>query len=294
MLVVTPTIASTATHAAHPSRVVQTVPIPSMSPDDVFYKIRAVFRTHRPPPPFETYTLVRQNNDAEGYPDYASSYTFAVWVRTLDKAAMARQIFRLGAIGPLEFMRPQFNDVAPDNDHPEFDDPGPPTADLFEPAPIRPHPVSWVPTPEPSGTLPPVISHAVVAINADYYVVTIDADDGLLHVVLTPRRDPERNRLRELWVDPHTFELERVLCTDRLAVDDGHHVDIYPVLFTVTVGRLDGVPIVTHIHGIVGGGYNGDDQIVEYSYEDIAFPRSLPEWYFDAHDYAAHLNDAPT
>lgn len=296
MLVVTPSVASTphATHATHALQTAQPVPLPSMSPDDVFYRIRNVFRSHRPPPPYETYTLVRQNNDAEGYPDYASSYTFHIWVRTSDKAAMARQVFRLGAFGPLEFMRPQFNDVAPDNDHPEYDDPGPPTADLFEPAPVHPHPVSWVPTPEPSGTPLPTIGYVNVTINADYYVVSIGADDDLLHVVLTPRRDPERNRLRELWVDPHTFEIERVLCTDRLAVDDGHRVEIFPVLFTVTVSHMDGIPIVTHIHGVVGGGYNGDDQIVEYSYENIAFPQSLPGWYFDPRDYADHVNDAPS
>ncbi len=291
-LVANPTVASTT--RPHASVSEQTVPLPAMSPDDVFYKIRAVFRSHRPPPTYETYTLVRQNNDAEGYPDYASSYTFHIWVRTTDKAALARQIFRLGAIGPLEFMRPQFNDVAPDNDHPEFDDPGPPTADLFEPAPVHPHPVSWVPTPEPSGTMPPIIARVGVTINADYYVVSIGADDGLLHVVLTPRRDPERNRLRELWVDPRTFELEKVLCTDRLAVDYGSgHVDIYPVLFTVTLGRLDGIPVVTHIHGVVQGGYNGDDQIVEYSFDDISFPKSLPDWYFDPREYASHVDQAP-
>jgi hypothetical protein len=269
------------------------VPIPRMSPDDVFYKIREVFRSHRPPPLYETYTLVRQNNDAQGYPDYASSYTFQIWARTSDKAAMARQVFRLGGYGPLEFLRPQFNDVAPNDDHPEYDDPGPPTADLFEPAPAHPHPISWVPTPEPTGTLPPLIGHVNVTINADYYVDAIDADDGLLHVTLTPRRDPERNRLRELWVDPRTFELEKVLCTDRLAVSNGSHVDVYPVLFTVTLGRLDGVPVVTHIHGVVEGGYSGDDQIVEYSFENVAFPSSLPSWYFDARDYASHLTDAP-
>ncbi len=281
-------------HAKPVARVATAVPLPSMSPDDVFYKIRAVFRSHRPPPLYEVYTLVRQNNDAEGYPDYASSYTFRIWTRTSDKAAMARQIFRLGGFGDPEFMRPQFNDVAPNDNHPEFDDPGPPTADLFEPAPEHPHPVSWVPTPEPTGTLPPIIQHVTITINADYYVDSVGANDGLLDVVLTPRRDPERNRLRELWVDPKTFELEKVLCTDRLAVDDGRHVTLYPTLFTVTMGRLDGIPIVTHIHGVVEGGYTGDDQIVEYSFEDISFPKMLPGWYFDARTYASHVNDLPT
>ncbi|HEY9086202.1 MAG TPA: hypothetical protein VIN40_09770, partial [Candidatus Tyrphobacter sp.] len=204
------------------------VPLPHMSPDDVFFAIRRVFRSHRPPPPFETYTLVRQNNDAEGYPDYASSYTFHIWCRTSDKAALARSIARLGAIGPLEFMRPQFNNVDGVADHPEYADPGPPTADLFEPAPIHPHPVTWVPTPEPTTTSAPVIARTSITINIDYYVVSVGADQGLLHVVLTPRRDPERNRLRELWVDPKTLELRKVVATDRLEVSGGGRTDIYP------------------------------------------------------------------
>lgn len=257
-----------------------------MSPDDIFYAIRRVFRSHRPPPPYIIYTMVRQNNDAEGYPDYATSYTYHIWCRTSDKAALARKISRLGAIGQLEFQRPLFN---------EDEDPGPPTADLFEPAPIHSHPITWVPTPEPTGTLPPVIASVQVSANLDYYVVSVGMDAGLLHLVLTPRRDPERNRLRELWVDPRTYELVKVIATDRLFVEgEGMRTQIYPVLFTITMAHLNGVPIVAHIRGVVQGGYNGDDQIVEYSYEDISFPKELPDWYFDPRAYASHTNDAPS
>lgn len=295
LLLLWPPSTHAATRAARhpPSSRAQAVPLPSMSPDQVFYKIRDVFRSHRPPPLYETYTLVRQNNDAEGFPDYASSYTFHIWCRTSDKAALARSISRLGAEGALEFLRPQFNNVSGTEDHPEYADPGPPTADLFEPAPAHPHPITWVPTPEPTNQ-PRVIARTVVTINMDYYVVSVGVDQGLLHVVLTPRRDPERNRLRELWVDPQTFELRKLVATDRLEVSDGRHSEIYPVLFTITLGRLDGIPIVTHIHGVVQGGYNGDDQIVEYSFENIAFPESLPSWYFDPATYASHVNDAPS
>jgi hypothetical protein len=270
--------------------------IARMSPNAVFYKIRDVFRSHRPPPPYETYTLVRQNNDAEGYPDYATSYTFHIWVRTSDKAALGRKISQLGAIGQLEFMRPQFNSVDAPEDQPELADPGPPTADLFEPAPVHPHPISWVPTPEPSQTPSlQVIAHERYEFNLDYWVISVGMDDGLLHVVLAPRRDPERNRLRELWADPKTFELRKVMATDRLEACDGpHRCQIYPTMFTITIGHLDGIPVVTHIHGVVGGGYNGDDQIVEYSFNDITFPKELPDWYFDASDYAQHVTDAPT
>lgn len=275
--------------------IIAAIPLARMSPDDVFYKIRDVFRSHRPPPTYETYTLVRQNNDAEGYPDYATSYTFHIWARSTDKAALGRKISQLRAIGQLEFMRPQFNSVDAPEDQPELADPGPPTADLFEPAPVHPHPISWVPTPEAAQTPSlQVIAHERYVFNLDYYVISVGMDDGMIHVVLAPRRDPERNRLRELWADPRTWELRKVMATDRLEACDGRHCQIYPTMFTITMGHLDGVPIVTHIHGVVGGGYNGDDQIVEYSFNDITFPKDLPDWYFNASDYSEHVTDAPT
>jgi hypothetical protein len=267
----------------------------SLTPDQVYYKIRDVFRSHRPPPTYESYTLVRADDTAEGYPDYADSYTFHIWMRTTDKAALGREISRLGAIGQLEFMRPQFNAVDAPPDHPELADPGPPTADLFEPAPVNPHPISWVPTPEPHYTPLPIIAHERFVFNLDYYVESVGIEDGLLHVVLAPRRDPERNRLRELFADPKTFELQKVVAMDRFEVcDDAHHCQIYPTRFTITMTHIDGMPVVTHVHGVVEGGYNGDDQIVEYSFKDIAFPQSLPDWYFDPRDYAQHAQDAPT
>ncbi len=267
----------------------------SLTPDQVYYKIRDVFRSHRPPPTYETYTMHRADNDAEGYPDYADTYTFHIWMRTTDKAALGRKFSNLGAIGQLEFMRPQFNAVDAPPDHPELADPGPPTADLFEPAPLHPHPISWVPTPEPHYTPLPIIAHQKFIFNLDYYVESVAMDGGLLHVVLAPRRDPERNRLRELFVDPKTFELKKVVAMDRFETCDGpHRCDIYPTRFTITLHHLDGIPVVTHIHGVVEGGYSGDDQIVEYSFTDIAFPKSLPDWYFDPRDYAQHAQDAPT
>ena len=98
---------------------------------------------------------------------------------------------------------------------------------------------------------------------------------------LTPIRDPERNRLREIYADRNTFELHKVVATDKLFIEPGNK--IYPVIFTITLQPLDGIPVVTHIHGIVGGGYDGDGQQVDYDFKDIQFPTTLPEWYFDPH-----------
>jgi len=114
------------------------------SPTRMLGLIRAKFRSHRPPPPYVVYTIERKQNISEGYPDYLESYTYHVWLRSSDRGALARKVYRDYFRGFLEFQRPAFNEAR---------DPGPPTADLFEPAPLHPQPVSFVPTPEPNQTV---------------------------------------------------------------------------------------------------------------------------------------------
>ena len=64
------------------------------SPQRVLGLIRAQFRSHRPPPFYETYTLVRSQKATNGYPDPVGSYTVHVWLRNTDRAALTRQVFR--------------------------------------------------------------------------------------------------------------------------------------------------------------------------------------------------------
>ena len=252
---------------------------PSLSPDDLLAAIRAKFRSHRPPPPFETYTLIRKQMTDYGYPDYVNSYTYHIWYRSSDHGALGRKISQLGDVGPLEFFRPLFNGPI---------DPGPPTADVFEPAPLHTYPPTFVPTPEVS--LPPVIATVKVHAEFDYHVTSVQKEGDELHLTLVPRRDPERNRLRQLWVDAKTLELRKLVATDKLFVP-GH--DPYPVLFTIEFQMFQGIPIITHIHGVVYGGYDGDGQTVDYDFNNTTFPASLPTWYFNPREYAQHLDEAP-
>lgn len=256
-----------------------TTPRPLPSGEELLSKIRARFRSHRPPPMFETYTLVRSQMTNYGYPDYVNSYTWHIWYRSPDHAALGRKESKLGAHGQLTFKRPMFN-VA--------DDPGPPTADVFEPAPAHTPPPDFVPTPEPTGLN--IIATVRVRGEFDYRVLNVEHVGDELHVKLEPRRDPDRNRLRELFVDAGTLDLKKVIATDKLFVEHG---PIYPVLFTINFSMLEGVPIITNIHGVVGGDYDGDGQIVDFDFKDVQFPKTLPSWYFDAHSYASHLDDAP-
>jgi hypothetical protein len=266
-------------------------PIPLPSPERLLYLIRRQFRSHRPPPPYVTYTLIRKQTLDDGYPDLLNSYTYHIWCRTTDRAALGRRVYRGSARGTLEFLRPSFNEPW---------DPGPPTADLFEPAPIHPHtsPRDFVPTPEPTGSLPPTIAVVTALGEFDYRVTRVANEGNQIHVSLQARRDPDRNRLRELYVDAKTLELKEVIATDKLydEGDSGKHV--YPMLFTVTLEWMHNMPIVTHIHGTptyqTDADYLGIDATVDYDFTDITFPSSLPDWYFDPRTYAQHVDDAPS
>ncbi len=255
---------------------------PTPTPQRVLGLIRAQFRSHRPPPPYETYTLIRSQKATNGYPDPTGTYTKHLWVRNLDRAALSRFVYRDDARGDLTFDRPAFNEAR---------DPGPPTADVFEPAPARPHPVSEVPTPEPRYTPLPIIGGVRAIIESDYRVDSLEVVGDEVHLHIYPIRDVERNRLREVWADKNTYELHKLIATDKLFVEGG---PVYPVTFTITMGVVQGIPVVTDIHGVVGGGYAGDGQEVDYKFNDITFPKSLPEWYFDQRQYAQHLKQAPS
>lgn len=276
--------------AATPKPTPSATPIPLPSPDRLLYQIRRQFRSHRPPPLYVTYTLVRKQTLDDGYPDLLNSYTYHIWCRTSDRAALGRRVYRGSSRGTLEFLRPSFNEPW---------DPGPPTADLFEAAPVHPHtsPRDFVPTPEPTGNLPLTIASVTVLGEFDYRVTRVVTEGGQIHLTLEARRDPDRNRLREIYVDAKTLELQEVVATDKLFDSDrGGH--FYPMLFTVTLTWMHDMPIVTHIRGTPtyekDAEYLGQDATVDYDFNDITFPATLPDWYFDPRSYAQHTDDAPS
>lgn len=270
-------------------------PLPAyttIAPVRVLGYIRRVYRAERHVAPYETYTMVRKQMTNYGYPDPLGSYTTHYWVRTLDRAALTRKVYRDDYDGDMAFDRPALNEAT---------DPGPPTADLFAPAPlhIHPNPQSYVPTPEPSAPPLKTIGSVVAFGESDYYVKSLTAEGNLLHLVLQPRRDPERNVLRQVWADKQSYEVRKIIAHDRLFTDDQ---GIFPVTFTYTLGRLDGQIVITHLHGIVEPRvehdgtqtqYGGDGRIVDFDFNDIAFPATLPDWYFNPREYAQHRSVAP-
>ncbi|MFN2448545.1 MAG: hypothetical protein ABR508_01955 [Candidatus Baltobacteraceae bacterium] len=267
-------------------------PYNSVQPVRVLGLIRRVYRAHRPPPPFEIYTMVRTQTTNYGYPDYAGSYTTRYWVRNQDRAALTRRLFRDDAEGDLNFQRPELNEAT---------DPGPPTVDLFAAAPVRqhPNPQAYVPTPEPSAEPFKNIASVIAIGEPDYNVTSLTSEGALMHLVLSPRRDPERNVLREIWADKKTYELRKIVAHDRLFTDDQ---GVFPVTFTYTLGYLRGTLLITRLHGIVepriesNGSkteYGGDGRTVDFEFKDISFPGSLPPWYFNPREYAQNQANAP-
>jgi hypothetical protein len=279
--------------AADPAPGATLPPYQSTAPVRILGIARRVFREHRPPPAYEVYTMVRTQMTNYGYPDPVGSYTTKYWVRNSDRAALTRKMFRDDYEGDLVFQRPALNEAT---------DPGPPTADVFAPAPLHQHanPLSYVPTPEPSAEPLKTIGSVVAIGESDYDVPKMDVEGELLHLTLKPRRDPERNVLREIWIDKHSYELRKIIAHDRLFTDDQ---GTFPVTFTYTLGYLQGTLVITHLHGIVEPRlerdgtqtvYDGDGRTVDFDFKDIAFPSSLPAWYFDPRQYAQNKEEAPT
>ena len=264
----------------------------TLTPIRILGWIRHVYREHRPPPPYETYTLVKKTMTSYNDVDPTGTYTVHYWVRNSDRAALMRKVYRDDYEGAMRFDRPALNQPR---------DPGPPTADLF--APAHPEPVSFVPTPEP--TEGPYKTLAVVKAfgEFDYDVSKMTVEGDELDLVLHPKRDPERNVLREIWVDKHTYVLKKVIAHDRMFVEEGH---VYPMKVTYTLGYLDNYVVITHIDATVlareahnGEQINdfadetGDADSLTIDFRDITFPQSLPAWYFDPGQYGQHLADAP-
>jgi len=244
-------------------------------------KIREVFRSHRPPPPYVSYTLVRRQDTLQGDPDLEWSYTYHIWCRSSDSAALARKVYGGKIRGPLEFLRPTFNQAL---------DPGPPTADVFERASLRPQGIDVAPTPGPTG-IPATIGSVTSYGELEYHVIAINTEGSVLHLTVHPIRDPDRNRLREIYADRKTFELTKLVATDKLFIIPFE--EIHPQLYTMTMGSVNGVPVVTAIHAATTDDYSDDGREIDYAFEDIKFPASLPDWYFDARTYAVHTPDAP-
>jgi len=251
----------------------------------ILARVKAGLRMHERPS-YVVYTLVR-HDAIDNIPDLLNSYTLRIWCRTADNAALSRRAFGSRTVGNAEFITPAFDKPI---------DPGPPTADLLDV--IRQTEGTATPspaTPAPSASLPPVIGSVSIVIETNYRVTSAGIDGGDDHLRLEARRDPDRNRLTDLYVDRSSYVLHRAVAHDHLYTD-GRAI---PERFEIDFGMREGVPVITAIHGQTD--YTALDarnagvplHEVDYRFEGIAFPADLPAWYFDPRQYGAHRSELP-
>ncbi len=234
---------------------------------------KAAFRAHERPK-YVVYTLVRRDTH-DNVPDLENSYTLKVWCRTTDRSALSRFVWNGAAYGAMENIVVGFDGVV---------DPGPPTADVFERALYA----RATPSPAALGTELPTIGSVRVQADFDYRVRRLRRDGDAWHLALEPKRDPQRNRIDDLWVDAATFEIRRLRVRDHLflglsgpALDDE---------FDVAFVMREGLPLIASIRGETFGG----EYRTNYAFAAISFPETLPPWYFEPNTYGAHHAEAPT
>ncbi|MFN2459628.1 MAG: hypothetical protein ABR591_02885 [Candidatus Velthaea sp.] len=142
----------------------------------------------------------------------------------------------------------------------------------------------------------PRIGSVAVASDYDYAARDAGIDGNDYHLALTARRDPRRNRLRDIYVDRTTFALTRAIAHDHLYTERGP----IPERFELRFAQIDGVAVITSIQGRtdfaeLGPAERGAtrDYATEYRFTDICFPATLPAWYFEPATYGAHRSEAP-
>jgi hypothetical protein len=100
-----------------------------------------------------------------------------------------------------------------------------------------------------------------------------DADGHTYHLGLTPLRDPDRNRLRELWVDAKTSMVKRILLSANF-----NRAPLDKVGWLVEYHIVDGAPYITRevAQGPLDFGKAGIAKNVVVSFEDLKELSSIP------------------
>ena len=245
--------------------------------EQILARAKTVFRAHVRPP-YVAYTVIRRDKH-NGEPDFENSYTLKVWCRASDRSALIRKVWRGVAYGAIDNITVAFDEMV---------DPGPPTADIFERA-LYGASVAVAPTtPAPDESPLPVIGGVSVYADYDYRITSVRRDGDAWHLTLEPKRDPDRNRIDDLWIDALTYEVQRMRVRDHLYLGlSGQSLeDEFDTRFVLR----DGLPMIASIHGQTKYAQFETD----YTFTDVTFPPTLPDWYFQPKTYGMHRVDAPS
>ena len=107
------------------------------------------------------------------------------------------------------------------------------------------------------------------------------------HITLHPRRDPEENAIRDLWIDTETYDVWRAAYVEPPDVPIvGGEADLTVDFTTVGNYRIASSWIaIYHAPGMRTPVYR-QLQVVK-----MAFPEALPDWLFDEPQYAKRVRE---
>ncbi len=107
------------------------------------------------------------------------------------------------------------------------------------------------------------------------------------HIALHPRRDPEENAIRDLWIDTQTYDVWRAAYVEPPDVQIvGGEADLTVDFVTVGNYRIASSWIaIYHAPGLRTPVYR-QLQVVK-----MAFPQMLPDWLFDEPQYAKRVRE---
>ncbi|MBC5800915.1 MAG: hypothetical protein GIX03_13760 [Candidatus Eremiobacteraeota bacterium] len=276
-------------------------PTPSPNPvaERIFARARDAWRTPTGVPYLRYGALVRYLHNGHVFDNWWDAY-----YRSRDGALSLEQLHdiaeekhRLGGV-PFSIFGFTFFDTNPDAEPIRLDAPridpvssfgiltrgvlgrSTPRASRASPTPSVTPSSSATPAPQPSDAFRE-IAH-VEASTRDYQIDLAGTDRVVgvpaLHLTLTPLRDPDTNRLRDLWVDPSTYRTVQLNVQGLLGAKPYDGVE-----WTVRYVVLGGHNYVQQIVADAPLHFGLDTSVpkFEFDFVDYHFPSEVPQFTFD-------------
>jgi len=267
-------------------------PAPSSDPqaERLFSAARAAWRARTDVPYVRYGALIRYLHNGHVFDNWWDAY-----YRTSDGALslmplldIDEQHHRLSGI-PFSIFGLKIFDTNPDAEPIRLDEPRIDPSSNFgilargelpTPSAPSPAPPAAAPSPQESGDLREI--SRIEASSRDYQVLMAGTDSmqgvDAIHLKLVPLRDPNINRLRDLWLDPAS---NRTLQLNVQGILNGKPYD--GVLWTVRYVVVDGRQYLQQIIADSPVRFGIDTTIpkFEFDFVDYHFPQDVPKFTFD-------------
>jgi len=267
-------------------------PTPNVAAERLFERAKAAWRARHDLPYLRYGALIRYLHEGHVFDNWWDAY-----FRTSDGALSLMRLVdideekrRLGGV-PFSIFGFKIFDTNPDAEAIRLDPPRLAPTSSFgvtgrevrpgaSPAPL-PSPGASQLTPDPQATPLREITHVEIA-PREYQVEIVGneqvMDVATIHLRLTPLRDPDIHRLRDLWLDPAT---DRTVQLDVHGILNGEPYD--KVNWTVRYVQLDGRNYVQQIIADEPLRFGFDTVIPKFEIDlvDYHYPTDVPQFTFD-------------